>query len=291
MSKHTLKNSDIIIAINDLGAELCSIKDASTDTEYLWNADATHWKRHSPILFPIVGGLVNNEFTYKGKTYPMSQHGFARDSVFELISKTETELSHRLISSEESLKVYPFDFILDISYKLEGRKITVSWKVTNPSDKTLYFSIGAHPAFMCPVNSQGVQSDYYIGFDSNKNITYSLLGTGGCLNPTTYELPLENGIVKITEDLFTKDALIIENSQSSRVSVLNPEKKPYVTVTFDAPLFGLWSPASGKAPFVCIEPWYGRCDQEGFTGEFSEKQWMNSLEKDQIFEASYTIEL
>ena len=154
-----LENENLKVTINYFGAELSSIQKKSTGTEYLWNADPAYWNRTSPVLFPIVGSLKGKEFQYGGSTYPMGQHGFARDMEFSLLSATETECWLELSSNEETLAKYPFAFRLEIGYRLEDQKLTVIWRVINEDEKTIHFSIGGHPAFMCPLDQQGQQTD------------------------------------------------------------------------------------------------------------------------------------
>lgn len=295
MSVYTLKNSELTLRINSLGAELAAITDSNTRQEYLWNADPVYWKRHSPILFPIVGNLKNQTFIYKEKEYHLPQHGFARDSEFGLASQSGSEIWFSLKESEETLKNYPFPFILEIGYRLTGRRITVLWKVKNPGGSDMYFSIGGHPAFWCPLKENENQTDYYIAFDRTEPIRYVLINEKGLAVKQVPEeqsvLHTDNGYLKITSHMFDKDALVIENDQCHRVSLAGPGKKPYVTVQFDAPLFGVWSPAGKNAPFICIEPWYGRCDSSDFNGKLEEKEWGNHLEAGKQFEASYTIDI
>ena len=139
-------------------------------------------------------------------------------------------------------------------------------------------------------DEQGKQSDYYLKLDTDKAITYGLICDGGLLDKDDNLLKVDaDGYCQIDEHMFDKDALIIENRQASKVSLCTPDKKPYLTVSFDAPLFGLWSPAGMGAPFICIEPWYGRCDRAGFAGELKDREYGNSLAQGEKFEKSYTI--
>lgn len=293
MARHTLQNEILTIQINELGAELTSIKDNQTNIEYLWNGDPAYWKRHAPILFPFVGSLKNKSYRYDGKTYPMSQHGFARDMEFTLMNKSDHEIWLSLEATKETLEKYPFQFRLELGYRLDGRTITVLWRVLNQDNKTMYFSIGGHPAFMCPLNGKGEQKDYYLQFDTNQPLHYLLINEEGMAVKKPFEqqeiLETDNGILAIDPHMFDRDALIIEQNQCHEVSLLDPSKKPYLTVSFDAPLFGLWSPAGKNAPFICIEPWYGRCDSSDFDGALEDREWGNVLEAGNAFEANYTI--
>lgn len=289
MAVYSLENAQIHIDVDTLGAELKSLKKVATDKEYMWDAKPKYWKRTSPVLFPIVGSLNNGCYRYDGKEYPMSQHGFARDMEFELLSQTENEFVFVLKSGKETLEKYPFDFELLIGYRLDGNNLVISWNVTNCSQKEMYFSIGGHPAFLCPVNDGDVQTDYRLLFDTRDTIIASVIGNSGTLSARRKVYTLNDGYMDITADLFDDDALIVEGGQAHKVSLCDKQGEPYLTVSFDAPLFGLWSPAKKNAPFICIEPWYGRCDKDTFNGDLSQREWGNRLLPSGKFHAEYTV--
>ncbi|MDE6625934.1 MAG: aldose 1-epimerase family protein [Lachnospiraceae bacterium] len=284
-----LENNMLKVTINHFGAELSSIVRKESGVEYMWNADERFWKRSAPVLFPFVGSLKNKEFLYGGRVYPMGQHGFARDMEFSLVSNDGEQAWFSLSSDETTFEKYPFAFTLEIGYVLEGNSLKVIWKVVNEDDKQMHFSIGGHPAFMCPLNSEGEQTDYFIEFDTDKDLTYSKLSDNGLVYKTDNVLATNGGKMQVTEHLFDEDALVIEGGQAKKVSLCKPDGSPYLTVDFDAPLFGLWSPAKKNAPFICIEPWYGRCDAEEFNGTLEEREYGNTLEAGEEFTAEYRI--
>ncbi len=294
MSITILKNSKLQIEVNYHGAELRSIKNLENNKEYLWNANPEFWNRSSPVLFPFVGGVRDKVYRHEGVEYPMNQHGFARDMDFELISQTDNEVWFSLDSTENTYKIYPFHFHLEIGYRLEENTVVVMWRVKNTNDFKMYFSIGAHPAFYCPFYEGDKQSDYYMSFRKADGTTpdklcTTVFGKDGCVTTRKKDYMLENGILPITEDRFDGDALVIENSQVQRIALLDSKQKEYLVVEFNSPLVGIWSPPKKHAPFVCIEPWYGRCDSEIFVGELQEREWENELEAGQVFYAEYKI--
>lgn len=288
MSLFTLENSEIAVQIDSLGAEQKSLQDVKTKTEYMWGADPQYWKRASPVLFPVVGAYKNNACPYRGKTYHLPQHGFARDMEFSLMSQRPDSICFALTDTEETRRNYPFAFRLEIEYQIAGRTVTVLWRVHNPSEETMYFSIGGHPGFCCPLDGIGQQTDYALSFGGADRIISRLLGPCGVTDQLR-EYSLTDGLLPIAADLFDQDALIVENHQAQQVSLVDPEGKRYLTVDFDAPLFGVWSPPKKQAPFVCIEPWYGRADHESFAGELNQREWGNALSPGGRFEASYRI--
>lgn len=214
---------------------------------------------------------------------------------FKLISHNDTELWFSLDASEDTKKVYPFDFRLELGYSLKERQVTAYWRVVNTGKEKMHFSIGGHPAFYCPLDPEQKQSDYYFAFDTKQPIRYLLVNEQGLEVKLPMEaqhvLPTDEGIVRIDSHLFDHDALIIEDHQCHQVSLLDADQKPYLRVSFDAPLFGLWSPPGKQAPFVCIEPWYGRCDSSDFSGTLEEREYSNSLSVGEVFEKSYCIEI
>lgn len=290
MALFQIGNDKITIQVDSFGAELKSLKRTDKDMEYMWDGDPAYWKRTSPVLFPFVGGLQDGTYRYKGSDYPMSQHGFARDMECKLVSQTAHALWFELSSDEKTMEKYPFAFLLELGYELEDYTVHVKWRVKNPSADDMYFSIGAHPAFVCPINKEGRQSDYKIGFDTDGGLEISLL-QNGLISGETKMYPLEKSCLQITGHLFDGDALVIEHDQAHKVTLIAPDGKPYVSVGFDAPLFGIWSPPGKNAPFICIEPWYGRCDRAGFTGTLEDREWEMRLKAGETFEASYTISI
>lgn len=284
-----LSNNQLILNVKEEGAEMCSLIQRNTNQEYIWKGDPKYWKRHAPVLFPIVGSVWNGEYHIDGQTYHLPQHGFARDQTFKVISATNDKAVFQLHSSPETLEIYPYQFILNITYELQENTVKITWTVENPSDETIYFQIGAHPAFNYPDFKEEDSVKGYLK-TGTEQIDYRLLGEKGCLHTTkAYALKAENGLYPLQEELFDKDALIIEYSQTNKISLSDREKRPYLSVSFDAPVVGLWSPAGKNAPFICIEPWYGRCDEERYTGDFRKKAWMNELQPHHVFERSYTI--
>ena len=272
-----IENEYLKIGVAEHGAELSSIFDKKRNKELLWQADPKFWSRHAPILFPFVGNVASDEYRYKGKTYHMSSHGFARDMDFELAGKTADSISFSLKSCEETKEKYPFDFELVVTHKLDKNNISVIWDIKNLSDKEpLYYSIGGHPAFRCPIGEGEKRTDYKVQFNDGRSDCLEYVLIIQATREVDFENPnplsLTNGYLDITEHIFDKDALIFDNNQVQKISLCTPDGKPYITVSCpDFPSFGLWSKPSAEAEYVCLEPWFGRCDNKGFRGELPEK--------------------
>lgn len=287
MAYFQISNDKVTIQVDGMGAELKSLKRVADAKEYLWQGDPAYWGRTSPVLFPIVGALKNGCYRIKSKEYSMGQHGFARDMEFQLKSQVASEIWFSLRSDEKTLALYPYPFLLEIGYELTGSTVIVKWRVSNPEGKPIWFSIGGHPAFLCPIDPATDQTQYRLIFDAKEKIVSSCI-EDGLLGKEKKTYRLRNGVLPVTADLFDGDALVVENDQAHSVALARPDGTPYLTVDFDAPLFGIWSPPKKKAPFICIEPWYGRCDSVDFTGEFQDREWTQKL-SGAVFEAAYRI--
>ncbi len=281
---YTLQNTELTVVIASKGAELQKISDNASGKDYLWNGDSAYWGRVSPVLFPVVGNYFEHESVFDGKTYTLGQHGFARDAEFTLVEQTEASILFRIQSSEDTKKVYPFDFILEVGYELSGRDVKVLWTVKNTDDETIYFSIGAHPAFLADLSTDTLR------FDTKEDLEIEYLDTAtGCLGERVETMPLENCVLPMTPELFDDDALILEGDQTKKITLVNVDGKDVVEVSFEAPVVGIWSPAKKNAPFVCIEPWYGRSDRNEFNKKLEEREHGNTLAVGENFNASYTM--
>lgn len=289
---HTLKNDVLTVEVSEHGAELHSIRKGAT--EYLWQADPKFWARHSPVLFPIVGSVWDKLYRVDGKVYELGQHGFARDMDFVKVEGNDTEVFYRLESDEETLKKYPWPFRLEIGYKLKGNAIEVIWRVYNPGAEEMYFQIGAHPAFYYPDYDPETEERGYFSFDKSEGLECIRLKEKGCVDAVT-KYPLEipqDGLLPLRKDTFDViDTIMLQDSQIGRVTLHRNDGTPWLSLKFTAPVVGLWSPPTKNAPFICIEPWYGRCDRAGYTGDYRQKDWVNRLEPGKEFEGIYTIEI
>lgn len=288
LDRQNLTNDKIQVEVKLHGAELVSLKKVDCSEEYMWCGNVTYWGRVSPILFPFVGKLEKQEYRHNGKIYTqIPQHGFARDSEFEIVDKSKDTIWLRLIKDEKWKEKYPFECELIVGYKLENTIVHVMWKVINTGDKDLHFSIGAHPAFACDDGLGDYSIDFHV---DDKEISCGLLNEDGVLSEKSKIVKLQKGILHLSDELFESDALIMNGCNLKKATLLKGDS-PILQVEFDTPLLGIWSPANKNAPFVCIEPWYGRCDRQGFKGELSEREYGNTLKSGEIFEKEYMIKL
>ena len=285
MQTYQIKNHKMTLTVAEHGAEIRSVE--VDGMERMWDANPAFWGRTAPILFPIVGALKDNSYQYEGETYSMSQHGFARDMEFTLTEQTEESLQFVLSDNLETYENYPFHFQLTVSYEIFESYINIGWKVLNTDEKKMYFQIGGHPAFVCPCEGGMIRDDYSIKVGELPLLETAFLEKG--LLGEEKELLANELLLK--EDTFARDAYIIQNETVGHVDLVNHvSNQVKVRVLADVPVWGIWSTADKKAPFVCIEPWYGRCDKTDFSGELSEREYIQSLEPGETFTGGYQIE-
>jgi len=246
-----------------------------------------YWKRQAPILFPIVGQLKNSQTQIEGEIYEMSQHGFARDMDFEEISKTENKHHYMLKYNEETLKKYPYKFELHVIYEIIGDTLTVTYKVKNIDDKTIYFGLGGHPAFNCDYSN----GEYEIAFSENEDKIEFLKLKNGLIDTEKAQNILQDNKIYLKEDTFDNDAVIMKNLKSNKVVLQNHETNQKI-LELDFTGFSylaLWSKKG--APFVCIEPWQNTADRIDSTQIYKDKEGIIELPKDKEYKCEFKIKI
>lgn len=270
----TIGNELLQVRIHPHGAELQSLYHQQHKIEYMWNGDPAYWGKYSPVLFPIVGQLKDNSYTWQGQTYHLPRHGFAREKDFIIESAGATSAVFALYSSEATKAVYPFDFVLRLRYELEGNSLGVSYEVTNTGMGDMYFSVGGHPAFAVPLEKNKSYSDYFIRFSQKEQAPRWLIADG-LIDAATGFLQNEDEI-PLTHELFYKDALVFKHLHSKETGIYCNTSKHWLTVNIDGfPYLGIW--AAKDAPFVCLEPWAGIADSVHHSGLLEEKEGVMRL--------------
>jgi len=263
----TLRSSGIEATIKAQGAELCSLKDAQGN-ELIWQA-GTAWPRHAPLLFPIVGRLKNDQLRHQGATYPMTQHGFARDQLFDWGERDAAACSLTLRDSAVTRAHYPFAFRLAVTYRLQAADLDVTLAITNTGDEMLPASIGAHPAFNWPLVEGVAKESYRLTFSDQEPAPIRRL-KDGLMRAKSQPSPIRGKTLALSERLFDDDAIILDRLASRTVG-LAANRGPSLDVSWIGfRELGIWSKPGG-APFLCIEPWRGFASPSDFDGEFADK--------------------
>jgi galactose mutarotase-like enzyme len=284
--KSVLQSPKITAVVNFFGAEICSIKNAE-GLEFIWQGNKDIWPRHAPVLFPIVGKLKDNAFKFNNSTFSLGQHGFARDMEFSLLDQTQNSCTFELRSCDQTKKAFPFDFVFQINYTLDQNTLVTNYKVLNPSAETIYFSVGAHPGFNCPLLPTEKFEDYYLQFEtSSPNITEL---NGGLRSASKKPLKLTDKKLAITANLFDNDALVFEDSQINQISLCSAKSNHKISLSCkNWPYFGIWS-KKGNTDFVCLEPWYGIADIETTKSQFTNKEGIIQLAPKMEFNSSFSL--
>ncbi|WP_299365025.1 aldose 1-epimerase family protein [Winogradskyella sp.] len=289
---YSLKNESLHINIKHKGAELCNITSVKSNLEFLWQADPKVWGSHAPNLFPIIGALKDDTYYYDSKAYKMPKHGFLRHHEdFEVMVQSKDKIAFRLISNNKLSAIYPFDFEFLLTYTLIDNVLHLHHSVKNTDKKTIYFSLGGHPAFNCPLYDGELYTDYFLDFEKLENSkSYILDMPTGLVTKKTKAVFTEGHKIQLRPHLFNEDALIFRDIKSRAVTLKHKEKGGILSVRFDDfPYLGIW--AKPNAPYVCIEPWLGIADSESTNQQLINKEGIIVLQPNSDFNATYSIEI
>ena len=284
---HIIRSDGIAATIKAAGAELCSLKTAD-GLELLWQA-GPEWPRHAPLLFPIVGRLKNDELRHNGKTYPMTQHGFARDQRFEWVSREAASCKLVLADNEATRARYPFAFRLEVTYAARGADLELTFEIANPGNETLPASLGGHPAFGWPLLPALAKEAYTLTFPDDEPAPVRRLA-GGLLRPKAQPSTVTGRTLALSERLFDDDAVILDRPASRSVRYA-ADRGPSIEMSWHGfRELGIWSKPGG-APFLCIEPWHGFASPVDFDGEFTDKPGLMQIAPGTRRSLSYRIRI
>lgn len=283
-----IENEELTIKVEELGAELVGLLDKKTGKEYIWQKNPKYWAKSSPVLFPFVGGLLNNKYIYQDKEYKIeTKHGFARDNYFNVKSQGKNFINFVFKSNEKTLEIYPFNFEFHIKYILNSRNLEIKYEVKNLSNSSMYFSLGAHPAFNVEVNKNIKFDDYYIEFEKEEDGIAKTF-TDGFVDPVRTKKIFDGKILKLKNDTFKDDALIFENPNSNKVWLKNTKNNNSLEFNFEGfKYIAFWNVLG--AEYVCFEPWNGISDYINTSGKLEEKKGIEVIKENEIYERSIKI--
>lgn len=287
---YVIENKDLKIAVKEKGSELCSIFDKKSNREYMWQA-GEEWNKNGPVLFPAIGGFKDGKYLVNGREYTMPPHGFARDMPFQLLEKSGDKIVMLLKSNDKTKAMYPFDFALKITHRIEGRRLFVTWTVQNIGNIDMYFSIGAHPGFRILEGTN--LSDYRLIFDKKVDLVTNRV-KGRLVTSEKYPIAENTGCLKLSKSLLEQDAVIFEAGLEG-VTLENQQESYKLRMDFPQfPVVAFWSSPDylDNARFLCIEPWFGlndTVDQE--VKELSEKYLIQKLGPSEVWEKGFFITL
>jgi galactose mutarotase-like enzyme len=264
----SISSDELTAQFDPRGAQLSALR-THDGADLLWNGDASIWSGRAPLLFPIVGVLAGGNYRLGSKRYALSRHGFARDKVFSLESSSAAAASFILRPDDSTLAVYPFQFELQTRYALRGATLSLSTEVRNHGDTDMPASFGYHPGFRWPLPFGQTRASHTIQFETDETAPIRKIDSNGLLTPLPHPTPVVNGRLRLTDALFQDDVIIFDQLKSRSV-VYGGSDGPKLRIAFpDAVYLGVWTKPG--APFICIEPWHGITDPEGYAGDFMEK--------------------
>lgn len=267
-----IQNESYLAEISNIGAEPIRILHKASKKELLWNGNPEYWKRHSPILFPIVGKVFDNKYRVHSKEYELTQHGFARDESWEIIEHKEEKIKLRITSNEETLIKYPFNFEIIATIYVSGKGVNIEHQVLNKGDEQMFYCLGAHPAF----NTNEDVSQHSLNFEFKEHSNQLLLTPEGYRSGKKASFLENESRIELSEALFENDALIFDDLKSRYLDIVSKKDNSKIHVWWENyPHLGIWKPKN--APFICVEPWQGMADEVNFTKEFKEKYGIQIL--------------
>jgi hypothetical protein len=288
---YSIENKILKATVDTSGAQLQSIYSKATETEYLWQGDPAYWAGRAYNLFPTIGRMYKNTYTYDGNEYSLRCHGIARYRAFQLTDRTATKLTFRLTEDEDSLKEYPFKFEFFIRYELKEATLEISFIVKNTAEKELIFALGGHPGFNVPFGN-GAFEDYYLEFSEKTKVLFHTLSESKFMTGEKLPLPLTEGVrLPLRHELFDNDAAILGNT-CREISLKSKADPRYITVKYpDFRYLGVWHTPETDAPFVCIEPWSALPATDGVITDLSAKEDMTRLAPGKTYKTLWSIEI
>jgi len=288
---YSIENKILKATVDTSGAQLQSIYSKATETEYLWQGDPAYWAGRAYNLFPTIGRMYKNTYTYDGNEYSLRCHGIARYRAFQLTDRTATKLTFRLTEDEDSLKEYPFKFEFFIRYELKEATLEISFIVKNTDEKELIFALGGHPGFNVPFGN-GAFEDYYLEFSEKTKVLFHTLSESKFMTGEKLPLPLTEGVrLPLRHELFDNDAAILGNT-CREISLKSKADPRYITVKYpDFRYLGVWHTPETDAPFVCIEPWSALPATDGVITDLSAKEDMTRLAPGKTYKTLWSIEI
>ena len=288
---YTIKNDKIEVSVEDLGAQMRSIKDA-TGKEYLWQGDEKYWNGSAPNLFPYIARLTEGKYILKGRTYEMPKHGFLRNSVLKLKEKTQTKMVFSLIDSEETYKMYPYHFEIKVKYELFENELKVSYNVANKDKKVMYFGVGGHPGFQVPVEKELSFEDYFIEFAKGTDMKRVGMSEDCFVTGKDEAFPLEeNRRLYLHHNLFDDDAIILKDAPSKVVLASEKGSARIEMETSHLEYLGIWHKPASDAPYVCIEPWSSLPSQKDIIEDLEKQDNLVSLKPDGYYTGFFKVKI
>jgi len=288
---HTIENNNLICTIESNGAEIRSLKNKATGKEYIWQINESIWGSSSPVLFPAIGKIKDDQIVYNGKVYSMPKHGIIRNNdSLSFEQQSTSKCIFTLMSSEQTLKQYPFQFSFSVEFTLCENRLTMTYLIENRDSVPMHFACGGHTAYSCPLNDNLTLSDYVIEFPTEFDLKARTLGKSGLLSSNRREIESQEKTLQLSNTLFNEDALIFSDIKYDWIRLRKKNEKKGIVVRFkNYPNLALWS--KPFADYVCIEPWFGLPDSEDESTDITLKSTYKTIEPNSKFSISIETEI
>lgn len=284
-----IKSGNVTAKVTSTGAQLCSLK-VGDSNELMWQADATYWTSHAPILFPIVGALKEDKALIGGEYYTIPKHGLVRKSEWDLVAQTENSVELKSCANEDTLKAYPFSYTIKAKYEIVEKGVKTTFTIINGDDKKMPYFIGGHPGFNVPFEG-GNFSDYELEFAEIENLkSPQIITETSIYDFTKSKLEIENKkSVVLDNEMFSNDVIVYDNFKKNEISIKSTKSGKKLTMNFEElKMLGIWKPYN-EASFLCLEPWLGCSTTTTEGDEFTEKTDCQMLEKGEEKSHSFTV--
>ena len=285
-----IKNDDLSARISPMGAELQSLRTNHNGHELIWQRDPDIWAGSAPILFPVVGRLREGRYILDGKTYEMPIHGIVRRREWTVLEKGDSHVLLETTDDDETRQSYPYNWSLNVRFELTDLQLSVQYQVENRDSRTMFFSLGSHPAFNLDFGGSDRIADYFLSTDHSRSPWRRHKVSDGGLSTEQFDLPWQGGDLQLSDAIFDEDALIFVGVNCRQLSLAHvQDSRQIIFDTGGAPDLGIW--AKPGAPYVCIEPWYGYDDPEDHDQQLESKPGILSLERQGTFQTTYSVGL
>ena len=288
---YTIENEFLTVVIDEVGAQLMSIKTKKDDHEYLWQGDAKYWTGRAYNLFPVIGRMYQGQYDYQGKTYDMPAHGVVRKTALNALKESGDKISFTYTENADTLACFPFKFLYKVTFSLDKNRLFVTTSVENTDEKTIHFGVGGHPGFFVPMEEGLAFEDYYIHFENAKEVKQCVMTDDVLFTGNTPDYALDGDKLPLSHSLFPVDALVLINT-GGKATIQSDKGRRRVSMYYpDMKYMGIWHKPQTDAPYICLEPWSMLPASDKGRDDFETKPDMTHLPAGETYENTWSLEI
>jgi len=287
----TDEENGLRLIVSRLGAELISVARRNAAGEWIGflNRDneieppAKGWANHATVMGYFLHRIKNERTLYRGHEMRGGTHSFLRGKTWHRVeSDGDNELVYRITPADFSATEYPLKVSLDLTYRIDGDRILVSFKFKNDEPElTAHVGFGMHPGFAATSFDSfrfklppGLYRRHFSPTNYLSGETEDIQFAGG-------EMPFER------EKLPGSYILELVNVPDRTFTYFDPPSARTVSIDLTGvPYLTLWSDGG---PFLCVEPCWGLTDHHEQRA-FENKEGIQPIPAGQELEASFSFE-